>query len=373
MKKRDPSELHSTVSMAVVDALPVIFFSASAVFIAMIYKDLLFCIGAAVCVLGGLGKVLWKLIKAISGKDIRILFTGLRVLMPAGFVLIIISLFTGRADMSAVWESISGFPCVIFFAAGCVCMAAMTVLAFTADPADHRINWIEQTINSTAQLCFLLGIIIIWYASDHYTADETAKAALAGNAAVIVSETEFGMAFDGPGDDTALVFYPGAKVEYTAYAPLMLALAGDGTDCFLCRMPYNLAVFDMSAAEKVFESYDYDKWFIGGHSLGGAAASIYAAKRNDISGEVLLGAYPTSVPQCPTIIIYGSEDKVINRKKLEKGLAMDNVTGSSIEGGNHAGFGCYGVQSGDGEAFISPEEQRKAAENKVLEFILSAE
>lgn len=113
MKKKDPAALEFTVPMAAVDALPVIFFSASSVFVALIYKSVLFCIGAAICVLGGLGKVLWKLIKAINGRDIRILFTGLRVLMPTGFLLMIISLFVYGADMSAVWKSVSGFPCCL--------------------------------------------------------------------------------------------------------------------------------------------------------------------------------------------------------------------------------------------------------------------
>lgn len=370
MKKKDPAALESTVPMALVDALPVIFFSASAVFVALIYKSVFFCIGAAVCVLGGLGKVLWKMIKAINGRDIRILFTGLRVLMPTGFGLMIISLFVDRADMSAVRKSVSGFPCVILFAAGCVCMAAMIVLAFAADPGDSRINWVEQTVNAAAQLCFLLGIIIIWYASDYYTAGDEAKECLNGTETVSVVNTDFGLLFDGSGTESALVFYPGGKVEYTAYAPLMLALAEDGIDCFLCEMPYNLAVFGINTAQKVMDSYSYDKWYIGGHSLGGAMAAVYAENRSDISGLVLLGAYPTSAPNCPALMVYGTCDGVVNRQKLEKGLAMENVTRFVIEGGNHAGFGCYGAQAGDGEAEISAEEQWDITEKAVREFIL---
>ena len=220
-------------------------------------------------------------------------------------------------------------------------------------------------MNAAAQLCFLIGIIIIWYASDYYIAGDEAKECLNGT-----ETADFGLLFDGSGTESALVFYPGGKVEYTAYAPLMLTLAEDGIDCFLCEMPYNLAVFGINTAQKAMNSYSYDKWYVGGHSLGGAMAAVYAENRSDISGFVLLGAYPTSAPNCPALMVYGTCDGVVNRQKLEKGLAMENVTGFVIEGGNHAGFGCYGAQAGDGEAELSSEEQWDITEKAVREFIL---
>lgn len=355
-KKKDPGALAASPMMALTDALPVIFFGASAVFISLIYGSVLFGIGAALCVLAGLGKVLWKLIKAISGRDVRPLFMQMRVLMPLGFVLMIISLFVDGADFSAVWKNMTGFPCIIFFAAGFAGMVAMMILAFAADPGSARANWTEQTINAVAQLCFLLGIIIIWYSSDSYAAADEAAEYLSDET-VIVRETDFGLAFDGAGTDSALIFYPGGKVEYTAYAPLMIKIAQSGVDCFLCEMPYNLAVFDINAADRVMKEYDYENWYIGGHSLGGAMASSFAGGRDDISGLVLMGAYPVSQPNCPALIIYGSNDGVVNRSKLAAGLSYDNTTAVEISGGNHAGFGCYGAQEGDNAAEITPEEQ----------------
>ncbi len=368
-KKKDPGALVSSPMMALMDALPVVFFGATAVFISLMFGSILFCIGAALCVIAGVGKVLWKLIKALGGKDIRLLFVQLRVLMPVGFALIIMSLFVDRADFSAVWKNIIGFPCVIFFAAGCVGMIAMIILAAVADPGSAHANWIEQSVNAAAQLCFLLGVIIIWYSSDSYAAtDETAEY-LAGTETTTVSETDFGLFFDGPGDEAALVFYPGGKVKYTAYAPLMLKIAESGTDCFLCEMPYNLAVFGIKTADKVMDEYSYNRWFVGGHSLGGAMAASFAEGRDDISGLVLLGAYPVSQPNCHAILIYGSNDGVVNREKLETGLSYENTAGFQISGGNHAGFGCYGRQAGDGEGEITPEEQWDITAKAVREFI----
>ncbi len=61
--------------------------------------------------------------------------------------------------------------------------------------------------------------------------------------------------FDGPGEDTAFIFYPGAKVEYTAYAPIMYGLAEEGIDCFIVKMPGNLAMLGKNKASNIIENY----------------------------------------------------------------------------------------------------------------------
>lgn len=56
---------------------------------------------------------------------------------------------------------------------------------------------------------------------------------------------------DGSGTEHALIFYPGAKVEYTAYVPMFYTLAQQGVDCFVVKMPGNLAAFGMNKAEEI--------------------------------------------------------------------------------------------------------------------------
>ena len=199
--KKDPGTLVSTPSMTIMDALPVLFFGACAVFVALMFRSVLFCIGAGLCVLAGLGKVTWKFIKAVSRKDVRLLFVQMRFLMPAGFLLMIISLFADHVDFSAVWKNITGFPCWILFAAGCAGMLAMIIFALTADPGNARANWAEQAVNAMAQLFFLLGVIIIWYSSDSYKAAPETAEYLSGTGTASVSETDFGLFFDGPGSE----------------------------------------------------------------------------------------------------------------------------------------------------------------------------
>jgi pimeloyl-ACP methyl ester carboxylesterase len=129
-------------------------------------------------------------------------------------------------------------------------------------------------------------------------------------------------------------------------------------------MPFRLAVFDINAANGIQEQYpQVDRWYIGGHSLGGSMAATYLADHTgDFQGLVLLGAYSTaelSDTDLDVISIYGSEDQVMDRGKYEanKENLPPDFSQVIIKGGCHAYFGMYGPQEGDGIPKISNEEQ----------------
>ncbi len=212
-------------------------------------------------------------------------------------------------------------------------------------------------------LLFLLLIgIFFGYVSVYYHADEAALAALRSDGAVTVTQTGTGWFFDGPSKTDALIFYPGGKVEETAYAPLLRQIADGQMDVFLLSVPFRLAVLSPGKAADVMASRSYANWYVGGHSLGGAMAADFAAKHGDgLRGLVLLAAYPTKTldPSLPVLSLYGSEDGVLNRQKLEAGIQYlpAGTVIQVIPGGNHAQFGSYGPQKGDGTALISPAEQ----------------
>ena len=69
------------------------------------------------------------------------------------------------------------------------------------------------------------------------------------------------------------------------------------------------------------------------------------------------------------ILLYGSQDLVLNRRALQKGrqYAPACFVEHVIEGGNHAQFGCYGAQSGDGKAAIPAQAQQEEAVRVILE------
>ncbi|MDK2802942.1 MAG: alpha/beta hydrolase [Oscillospiraceae bacterium] len=166
--------------------------------------------------------------------------------------------------------------------------------------------------------------------------------------------------------DRGFIFYPGAKVEETAYLPLMERLAKEGITSVLIKMPFNLAVFDINAADRVYEKFnDINNWYIGGHSLGGAMASSYISKNQDkLSGLILMGAYPLEDNDIPMISLYGSHDDIINKQKLK--LSKNKI---EILGGNHGYFGNYSEQKGDGKSTISRDEQQQKSVSYIIEFI----
>ena len=174
-----------------------------------------------------------------------------------------------------------------------------------------------------------------------------------------------------------VIFYPGGKVEARAYAPLMAELALRGITSVLVEMPFNLAVFDMNAADGIRDEFSgIEAWYIAGHSLGGAMAASYAAGHTDeLSGVILLGAYSTadiSDTSLSVLCLHGSSDGVMNREKHDE--CLDNLpagcTEREIEGGCHAYFGMYGEQSGDGVPTITPIEQITLTANYIADFIL---
>jgi dienelactone hydrolase len=236
-----------------------------------------------------------------------------------------------------------------------------------------------------AILIFIIVITLLFtafyiYTLDYYKANAEAVGALTQSSEIAVSKQSEMFVFEPKGNSKSVgfIFYPGGKVEYTAYAPLMKAIAKQGYTCVLLKMPFNLAVFDVNGANRAMKKLkDINSWYVGGHSLGGAMASAYAAGNADkLKGIVFLGAYPSSnlsKTNLKMLSVYGSEDKVLNKKSFEenKKNAPKNVEYFEIAGGNHAYYGAYGEQKGDGKATISPANQQEIVANKIVELMNS--
>ena len=112
----------------------------------------------------------------------------------------------------------------------------------------------------------------------------------------------------------------------------------------------------------------------GRHSLGGAMGAAYAAGHADrLKGVVLLAAYATKKldDSLKEIVVYGSQDGVIRTGKLTEGrqFAPKQYIEHVIEGGNHAMFGNYGKQKGDGAGLITDKEQQAETVRAVMEAV----
>ena len=219
------------------------------------------------------------------------------------------------------------------------------------------------------------------YVNDDYDADSIALDALNSSDVVAVSynfEGDFYSFEPIVGYTRALVFIPGGKVEVEAYAPLMHKIASTGILCILLKVKYNLAVFDKNAPSGIQEYYkDVDAWVIGGHSLGGVCSAYYISKHSDeYKGIVFLGSFPgedLTELNASALLLYGSQDKVMNRDKFEKAKSKLPNDYSIIEigGANHAQFGSYGPQAKDGIATITPMDQWLITSGYVSAFIFA--
>ena len=153
-----------TLSLALVDALPVLFFGGSMILIGLPFGSPLFLIGAALCFWAGAAKVLWKIIVVTKKKNIWWMFLQMRIVMPLGFLLMILAVILNRnaINLSAVFAAVISLPSVLFFAVGVIGMVLMGVFAAKLDSADVRSNWIEQLTNGVAQAAIFVGILLLF-------------------------------------------------------------------------------------------------------------------------------------------------------------------------------------------------------------------
>jgi len=178
---------------------------------------------------------------------------------------------------------------------------------------------------------------------------------------------------------TGFIFYPGGHVDPRSYSSIAHQIADEGYLVIIPKMPFNLAVMNKRAAVKIISDYkEIDNWVIGGHSLGGAmAASLVFDEPEMFEGLVLLAAYPPQNNNISSLdlyvtIVYGSLDQLATQSEIEESLPLLPLDTKKvlIEGGNHAQFGQYGTQNGDGVATIGPEEQQKIIIEAILNTLL---
>lgn len=243
--------------------------------------------------------------------------------------------------------------------------------------ADKRKRKIFILITSVILTLAIIAGVCAIYLSDYYRADNEAIGVFLQQGTIRKEETDGKIVLKPEGATKGFIFYPGGKVEHTAYIPLMQACAEEGILCVLVEMPFNLAVFDVNAADGIQKEYpEIEEWYIGGHSLGGSMAASYLADNvEDYEGLILLGSYSTanlSDTNLAVLSVFGSEDNVMNREKYQDNRSNlpSDFTEHIIDGGCHAYFGMYGEQDGDGLPAITNEEQiRITVENivKIME------
>ena len=226
---------------------------------------------------------------------------------------------------------------------------------------------------------FLLGILlmgfILWANAAMGPAPE-ALAALRSDEHVEVQVEDF-IVFQPVKRNltTAFVFYPGGRVDYRAYAAPLHKIAAEGYLVILLPVRLNLAIFDIDAADRAIAAFpEIRHWVVGGHSLGGVTAALYAERNQDLDGLVFWASYPANdslkESSIKVLSIYGTLDISDTTRFDESRLNLPNDTEYAvIDGGNHAQFGDYGFQPGDNEATITRLEQQKQVVNATVKFL----
>lgn len=206
--------------------------------------------------------------------------------------------------------------------------------------------------------------------------------------AVTITETDTQITFQPTSNQqtTGLLFYPGAMVEPTAYAPLARTLAEAGHLTVIVKLPWGTAPLDSHEAqlwqttqEIMADESGIQQWVLSGHSRGAAIAARTIYKHEEsFAGVVLIGtshpkeaAYSLANARLPITKIYGTEDGLASQSEVEafRGFLPEQTTMTEIAGGNHAQFGYYGTQLGDNSATISREQQQAETAVAILTFL----
>jgi hypothetical protein len=230
-------------------------------------------------------------------------------------------------------------------------------------------KWFKRILLGLLIVLAVLVIGFVIWALNPLQPTSDALAALESDANVTVTQTNNYVAFM-PADTKptkAFVFYPGGHVDYRAYAAPLHKLAGQGYLAILLPVRLNLAFFDINAADRAIPDFpEIQDWAVGGHSLGGVAASLYAKNHDNLDGMVYWASYPADDAlknsKLESTSIYGTLDMGgVQQFQSSAALLPSDTKFVVIEGGNHSQFGNYGLQPGDNLATIPWQEQQAQA------------
>ena len=256
-------------------------------------------------------------------------------------------------------------------------MSEVVVVDSAIEPRKKRRLWLWIPLIIVLMLAIATGGFVYWALNPTVEIGDVAIEALESSDTVTVNDTTWLAFIPHSPPTTGFIFYPGACVPAKAYAPIARRIAEEGYLAVIVYPPLNLAIFDTNQAEPVMEHFSaVGNWVVGGHSLGGSAASIFVENNIDIvDGIAFLASYPVGDgllnSNLEVTSIYATNDGLATVDDIE--ASRENLPANTlyveITGGNHAQFGYYGEQGGDNPADISREEQTTQTVNAILDLL----
>lgn len=252
------------------------------------------------------------------------------------------------------------------------------------NPVASRMSGKRLAARRWVRRAFLAWAVVssAWLANSYRTQGVDARV-LQADTRVAVHEDPASLAFQpsASGATAALLFFCGSGVAAQAYAPLLRPVAEAGFPVYIVKLPYRFAPLEshkagaLARAAGVMAAHpEIAHWVVAGHSQGGALAARFAGgEGRGASALVLIGTtHPKerslAALSIPVAKVYGGNDEVAPAARVlaNKSLLPPQTEWVEVVGGNHAQFGHYGRQLGDGAATITREAQQEQARAVLL-------
>ena len=233
-------------------------------------------------------------------------------------------------------------------------------------------KWLKRIVIGLTSVFLLLVIGLFIYSSGSYEAlaEMSDQIALIDDTEVTIEESYNSIKYTVEDPLKNIIFVPGGLVEPDSYSYLALSLAVEGYNVTIIKALFNLAIITPNQAARFIDD-SLDNVIIG-HSLGGVVASMVASKNDEITQIVMMGSYPIKdVTAKKALLITAEFDLGMDQAEFDEHLKFvtEETVNHYIEGGNHAQFGWYGSQKGDGDATISTLTQQNLVIQYILDFI----
>lgn len=236
-----------------------------------------------------------------------------------------------------------------------------------------------RAIGAWAGRTAVLGLVaaLVWLNPFAYQPGAAAEAGPKSDLIVTETTTTITMTPDGGRAPTkGMVFYPGARVDARAYQDILAPAVGTGVRVVILKEPLGLSLLDANQARSAMaDNPDITTWAVGGHSLGGVAASSFAQDNADVKGLVLYASYPLDSLRgrsgLQVLSVSGTKDGLSTPAKIDASLELlpADAEFAAVQGGVHAFFGDYGAQPGDGDPGISREAAQEQIAAATVDFL----
>lgn len=213
-----------------------------------------------------------------------------------------------------------------------------------------------------------LGVFVAQYLTYERQPLPQALAALESDQNVEVTQSPWLTFTPKSGSSIGFIFYPGGRISSRGYSNLMRSISEQGYTVVVPKMPLNMAVFNANIADKIIAAHpEIHTWVMGGHSVGGTAAAIYASSHTDlIDGLAIWSSFPAessdlSSRNIPVVLLYGGNETGVTDESVgeRKHLLPEDTVYVKIEGGDHHQFGSYFLTTEQNLATISRESQHE--------------